>query len=75
MIKSKVKQTPDKIDSYIDLDKIDTWKKHPSIRNLLSNLSFIKSQDHWGRFLQGGFEMGKRDRSVILEEAKKLKQT
>jgi|APSaa5957512535_1039671.scaffolds.fasta_scaffold75676_2 hypothetical protein len=72
-VKSEVKQIPKKIDSYIDLDKINIWKKHPSIRNMVAKLSFIKNKEHWGLYLQGGIlRMEKKDYTTIINAAKEL---
>jgi len=73
LVNSKVKPIPDKIDLHIDIDKIDVWKERPSIREILSQLSFIKNIDHWGLHLQGGvLKINKKDHSIITKEAKKL---
>jgi len=73
-VKSKVKPIPGKIDNYIDIDRIDIWKKQPSIRDIVSKLSFIKNKGHWGLYLQGGIlKVARKDHSTILKEAEKLK--
>lgn len=73
-VKSKVKPIPNKIDYYIDIDRIDIWKKQPSIRNIISKLSFIKNKGHWGLYLQGGIlKMNRVDHAIILKESEKLK--
>lgn len=72
MIKSKVKPDPDKINFYIDIDRIDIWKKPLSIRNILSKLDFIKYKNNWGIHFQGGIvRLDEKDYSVILQEGKK----
>lgn len=73
LVNSKVKPTPDGIDLHIDIDKIDVWKERPSIRGMLSQLSFIKSQEYWGLYLQGGVvKINKKDYSIIIKEPKKI---
>lgn len=72
-MKSEVKPIPDRMDYYIELDKIDLWKKQPSIRGIVSKLSFIKNKMHWGLYLQGGvLKMDKKDHNTILKEFKKI---
>ena len=69
---SKVQSIPDSIDGFVDIDKIDIWKKDLSIKNILSNLNFIKNKEHWGAYLQGGVvRLSKQDYAVILKAAKK----
>lgn len=73
-VNSKIKLIPDKIDYYIDMDKIKIWKNPPSIRNLLPKLGFIKDVSHWGLYLQGGIlKSSEKDFSAIIEETEKIK--
>ena len=69
---SKVQSIQDSIDGFVDIDKIDIWKKDLSIRNILSDLNFIKNKEHWGAYLQGGvLRLNKQDYALILKAAKK----
>ena len=73
-VRSEVKPNRDKIDYYIDIDNINVWKKQPSIRDIISKLSFILNKNHWGVYFQGGVvKMDEESYSVILMEAEKLK--
>jgi len=72
LVNSKVKSMADKIDLHIDIDKIGVWKERPSIRKILSQLSFIKNVNYWGLDFQGGvLKIKEKDYSVILKEVKK----
>ena len=75
VLKSQATPIPDKVDYYVDMEKIDIWKNHPSIRNLIPDLGFIKNKDHWGLYVQGGvLRIEKNDYSTILKAAKKLER-
>lgn len=67
---------PNKIDFELDLDKFVIWKNFPSIRDYLSELSFIKNEFNWGSYLQTGVKkITKNDFLLISNAAKKMKNT
>lgn len=74
-LKSKVIKIPEKINSYIEIDETDIWKKPLSIRNLISKLNFIENKTHWGLDLQGGIlQLNDKDYTLIIKESKRPKQ-
>ena len=73
VVNSDVKSIPDKIDHYLNIDRIDVWKNPLSIRGMLSQLSFIVNLNNWGLHMQGGIlKLNENDYSIILKAAKKL---
>jgi len=74
IMKSKVKPILDRMDYYVELENIDLWKTQPSIRSIISKLSFIKNKIYWGIYFQGGvLKIDKKDHSIILKEVEKSK--
>ena len=72
-ISSELKSIPGKLDDVFEIDDIVLWKKHPSIRDMLPKLQFIKNKTHWGLCLQGGIlEPSKKDLELILDSAEKI---
>ena len=42
------------LNSYVMLSDIEVWKKQPSIRHMIPDLTFVVHKQMWGIHLQGG---------------------
>lgn len=52
----------------VDIRDIQIWERSKPIRPLLKKLSFIKNEEHWGPYLQGGVrKISEGDYKVIIE--------
>jgi predicted RNA-binding protein len=52
----------------VDIDEVSVWERPKPIKPLLKKLSFIKNEEHWGPYLQGGVrKISESDFKTILE--------
>jgi len=74
-VNSGIKPMGNGIDSYLDINKIDVWKKRPSIREMITKLSFIKNPKYWGLYVQGGvIKISGKDHSRIIRARTELEK-
>jgi predicted RNA-binding protein len=70
---SYVQSDETSIFDYVTLRDVKLWKKYVSIKELLSNLSFVGNKKHWGLYLQGGIiSISEEDYNLILKARRRI---